>query len=123
MAMESEDEDLNKCRDLVAPDDGCDLARRGETAPSKKSEATYERGTRERAKSNEKTTLDNGDETDAANTYVRGRSIEKVREKKTAATSPEIVRNCGGRRATSARRQRFRRVSRHREKARRAVDG
>lgn len=26
--VESEDEDLNKCRDLVASDDGCDLARR-----------------------------------------------------------------------------------------------
>lgn len=26
VAIESKDEDLNKCRDLVASDDGCDLA-------------------------------------------------------------------------------------------------
>lgn len=56
--VESKDEDLNKCRDLVAADDGCDLARRGKQLQRAKRTMRWykKKRERERAKSNEKTT-------------------------------------------------------------------
>lgn len=70
MAMELEDEDLNKCRDLVAADDGCDLARKRETALlSKKSEVMRRRRERERRITKDDDT-DDGDRIDVGNTCV-----------------------------------------------------
>lgn len=46
--VESEDEDLNKCRDLVAADDGCDLARRGKQLQRAKRTKRWYKKKRER---------------------------------------------------------------------------
>lgn len=56
--VESEDEDLDKCRDLVASDDGCDLARRGKQLQrAKRTKRRYKKKKeRESEESNEKTT-------------------------------------------------------------------
>lgn len=55
--VESEDEDLNKCRDLVASDDGCDLARRGKQLQrAKRTKRNKKERDRESKESNEKTT-------------------------------------------------------------------
>lgn len=62
-----EDEDLNKCRDLLASDDGCDPVRRGKQPWRIKRRRLYiirreadrerERERRKRVKSNEKTRM------------------------------------------------------------------
>lgn len=103
MTMESEDEDLNKCRDLVASDDGCDLARRGKQPWRAK--RAKQRAIQERVKRNEKTTpMMRIKSTQEICIHAHGRSIKEKQGKKIGTVSPEIARNCQ-RRRTSAERE------------------